>query len=355
MNARAFPARTVILVLSALGALACIGLELIHYRAYAAPASDSFCAIGEKLDCHSVALSRFAVLLGVPLPVWGFAGFVAIFAAAWQRSRWTLPLALVATLAGVVLSAVSVWRVGALCWVCEATHLVSLAILVSAWRGRAAFDAPLAFRDRASREIAALSFLPALGLIVAAHFFLPRYWAVFTWRSELPFAHGTTHDGHPWIGAEHPTLTLDEFVDYSCPHCRVASSRSLARLAEHPNELRIVRRHYPRSLCQLRTERHCLPLRIALCAGDQDRFWQADRWLFDHAQGGQEPDVAEAARDLGLDAERLSSCVKSEAAFDRAVAEWKQAKKLHIPGAPHYLKDERTISAAAASKLIDAL
>ncbi|HTV17654.1 MAG TPA: thioredoxin domain-containing protein, partial [Polyangiaceae bacterium] len=169
------------------------------------------------------------------------------------------------------------------------------------------------------------------------------------------FAHGKTDDGHPWIGAEHPTLTLQEFVDYGCPHCKAASSRSLTRLAEHPNELRIVRRNFPLSFCQARTEKHCLPLRIALCADEQDRFWQADRWLFDHCEGGREPDVAEAARELGLDAQRLASCVTSDTTYDRAIAEWRQAKKLRIAGTPHYLKDDRTISAADASKLIDAL
>lgn len=350
MTARALPARTVILILAGVGALASIGLELIHYRAYTKPASDSFCALGERLDCHSVALSKYAVLLGVPLPVWGFAGFLAIFVAAWQRSRWTLPLASVAAFAGVALTLLSGLGIGAWCWVCEATHLVSLAILVMAWRRREAFPAPFA-----ARESAALSFLPALGLLVAAYLFLPRYWAVFNWRSELPFSHGKTEDGHPWIGAEHPTLTLQEFIDYSCPHCKVASSRSLTRLAQHPGELRIVRRNYPLSFCPARTEKHCLPLRIALCADEQDRFWQADRWLFDHCEGGREPDVAEAARDLGLDSQRLASCVTSDATFDRAIAEWRQAKKLRIAGTPHYLKDDRTISASAASALIDAL
>lgn len=350
MNARALSARILILSLAAIAAFACAGLELIHYRAYAAPHGESFCAIGGRLDCHSVALSNYAVLLGVPLPVWGFAGFVSILLAAWQRSRWTLPLALVATLAGIALTLVSAWAIGAWCWVCEATHLVSLAIALVAWRGRNEFDVPLA-----DREVATLSFLPALGLVLAAYFFLPRYWAVFTWRSELLLAHGTTSDGHPWIGAEHPKLTLHEFIDYSCPHCKVASWRSLARVAEHPDELRIVRRHYPLSLCQLRTEKHCLPLRVALCAGDQGRFWQADRWLFEHSAGGGDPDVAAAARDLELDAERLAACVISQDAFERAIAQWKQAKKLRIPGTPHYLKDDRTISSADASKLIDAL
>lgn len=351
MSARAFSGRVApVLVLAAVGAGACLGLEWIHYRAYAAPSSDSFCALGERLDCTSVALSRYAVLLGVPLPLWGLAGFSAIFAAAWQRSRWTLVLALLATLAGVVLTAISALGVGAWCWVCQATHLVSLATLVSAWRARAAWTGALG-----SREGAALVLLPGLGLLVAAALLLPRYWAVFTWRGELPFAHGKTPDGHPWIGAEQPALTLEEFVDYSCPHCKAASARSLARVAEHPHELRIVRRHYPRSLCQLRTEQHCLALRIALCADEQGRFWQADRWLFEHSGGGRQPDVAQAARDLGLDAERLAACVASEAAFERAIAAWQQAKKLRIPGTPYYLRQDRIISATSASQLIDAL
>lgn len=351
MDARAFPRRIIaILILAAAGALACIGLEWIHYRAYTAPSGDAFCALGERIDCNSVALSKYAVLLGVPLPMWGLSGFVSIFAAAWFRSRWTLVLASIASLAGVVLTAVSVWAVGSLCWVCEATHLISLAILVLAFRARTELEAPLA-----ARELGSLSFLLGLGVLVAAWLTLPRYWAVFTWRSELPFAHGTTEEGHPWIGAEQPKLTLQEFVDYGCPHCKLASSRTLARVAEHPSELRIVRRHYPLTQCQPRSEKQCVALRIALCAQQQDRFWQADRWLFEHSEAGRVPDVAAAGRDLGLDAERLLSCVTSDEAFDRAIAAWKQAKKLRIPGTPYYLTDDRIISATSASRLIDAL
>lgn len=349
MNARAFRGRTAILVLSAAGALACLGLELVHHRAYTAPGADAFCAFGERLDCNVVALSRFAVLLGVPLPVWGLVGFVALGLAAWQRSRWLLPLAFAATLAGVVLTGVSAWGVGAFCSWCEATHLISLAILVITWRARHALAGPLWSFD------AVFAFLPALGLLLAARLFVPPYWAVFTWKSELPAAHGRTEDGHPWLGAEQPVLTLHEFVDYSCPHCRLASARTLARLAAHPTELRIVRRHYPLAMCHPRSEARCLAVRIAFCADEQERFWQADRWLFEHAAGGRQPEVARAARDLELDPVRLSSCVASDATFERAVATWKQAKKLRIPGTPYYLSGDRTVTAAGALALIDAL
>lgn len=350
LSGRTFEGRKWILVLAAGGALFSLLLELIHHRAYVQPGADSFCALGARLDCSSVALSKYAVLLGVPLPLWGLVGFVAIALSAWQASRWLLPLSAVAAVVGLVLTGVSAWGVGAWCLLCEVVHVLSLAIAVLAWRARRRLERPFT-----SAEASAVAFLPALGVLIATRLFVPPYWAVFTWKSELPLAHGRTDTGDPWIGAERPRLTLEEFVDYSCPHCKVASGRSLQRLMAYPTELRIVRRHYPRTPCQPRSDTRCVPLRIAMCADEQDRFWQADRWLFEHAEGGHDPDILQAARDLELDGARLAACVTSDATFERAHAEWKRAKKAHVPGTPYYSNERRLITAAAASALIDAL
>ncbi|HEY6079198.1 MAG TPA: vitamin K epoxide reductase family protein, partial [Polyangiaceae bacterium] len=84
-----------------LGLLLSLWLELVHYRAYTSPSAVSFCSVGAKLDCASVALSRYSVLLGVPLPLWGALGFASLATAAWLRSRWLLPLAALATLASL--------------------------------------------------------------------------------------------------------------------------------------------------------------------------------------------------------------------------------------------------------------
>jgi len=238
--------------------------------------------------------------------------------------------------------------VGAWCLACELVHALSLGILALSWRARAELERPLSVPD------GALLAAPALGLLVAARLVLPPYWALGG-EGLLAFAHGRTDQGDPWIGAGQPRLVLQEFVDYTCPHCKVAAARSLARVAEHPNELRIVRRHHPRMPCQPRQEARCLPLRIAFCADEQDRFWQADRWLFQHSQGADVPDVARAARELDLEGERLAACVASDATFDRAVAEWKRAKKARVPGTPYYATDDHIVTAAAASAMIDAL
>lgn len=294
-------------------------------------------------------MSKYAVLFGVPLPIWGLVGFVTLGVCAWRRSRWLVPLAGLGALAGLVLTGVSVWGVGAWCLACELVHALNLGIFGLAWRARAELDGPLSMQDGAF--VAA----PALGLLVATRLFLPPYWALLGDASALPLAHGRTEQGDPWIGAAQPQLVLQEFVDYTCPHCKVAAEHSLRRLAAHPSALRIVRRHHPRMPCQPRHETRCLPLRIAFCADQQDRFWQTDRWLFQHSQGGDVPDVERAASELGLDRERLTACVASDATFERAVAEWKRAKKARLPGTPYYATDDHLVTAAAASALIDAL
>jgi uncharacterized membrane protein len=338
------------MALAAVGLLTCLGLEFVHVRAYLDPGAGSLCTLGERLDCVSVALSKLAVVLGLPLPLWGVIGFVAIGLAAWQRSRALLALATLAAGAGVVLTALSAWQVGSLCWLCELVHSLSLGIFVLAWREREALSRPLADGAAAARVLAA-----PLGLGVAFLLFVPSYWGMFGWKGEPPFAHGRTSDGSAWIGAEQPQLTLEEYVDYSCPHCKAASARSLMLLASRPGKLRLVRRYRPRTHCLPSSEGRCLETRIAICADEQDRFWQADRWLFAHAGGAMEPSVEDAAHDIGLDRERLSECLTRETTFQRAAAERKRARQLHIPGTPYYASGDSVLTASAAAALIDAL
>jgi uncharacterized membrane protein len=327
----------------------------VHVRAYLAPSLGSFCAFGSRLDCTSVALSRYAVWLDIPLPLWGLAGFLALGLSALRRSGWLLPLSSLAALAGVGLTALGLFVLGVLCPLCELVHALCLAILVAAWRARRELS-PLPWaRPFAPAEESALVLLPPSGVLLAALAFVPPYWSVSAWKGELPLAHGKTAEGYPWVGAEQPRLVLEQFVDYSCPHCKAESAQTALRLAAHPDSLRIVRRFFPRLMCAPPEEPRCLAVRIALCADEQDHFWQADRWLFENVEGGVDPSPAEAAEALGLDATRLAECVARPATFERAAAEWRAAKKQHIPGTPYYRVDGRRISSAEALTLIDSL
>jgi uncharacterized membrane protein len=332
MSAPRTTSRWAAVIVAALGLLLSLGLELVHYRAYALPTAASFCSVGEKLDCASVALSRYSVLLGVPLPLWGVAGFLSLMAAAWRRSRWLLPLSALATAGSLALLAVELFVIGSVCLLCEGVHVACAVLLGLAWQNRQSHGAPLG-----EREGILMIFGPAAGLLIAALLLLRPYWGAFSWRGDLPFAQGKTEEGYPWIGAEQPAVVVHEFTDYSCPHCKAASSHLLRVLAQRPKTLRVVRRQFARLPCPSGVATSCQMVRVAYCAQEQGKFWQADRWLFEHGTARSQVDLGEAARDIGLDAAALQTCVVRGDTYERAEAEARFARKKNLPGTPYYI------------------
>lgn len=334
-------------VLAGLGLALSLALEVLHVRAYLEPTASSFCAVGAHLDCASVALSRYSVVFGVPVPLIGALGFIAILIAALQRSRWLVPLTAVASLASLVLLVVELALIGALCLLCEAVHLVCFVLFGLAWKHRARFSRPLGERD----SLVAI-FAPPLGVLVALLLFVPRYWGIFGWKGDVPFATGKTEDGYPWIGATEPKLVVHEFTDYVCPHCRIASARSLKRLADHPKSLRVVRRQYPRGRCSAGRETICVGVRAAYCAEEQGKFWQADRWLFEHPEAGGRRALSSFASEVGLDPEKLRACMVRDDIYTRAVTESDLAMRKRFPGTPYYLVGDRRMPEEELAKLV---
>ncbi len=186
--------------------------------------------------------------------------------------------------------------------------------------------------------------------MIALLLFLPPYWRTVSFRGALPFPDGVTADGAHWIGATDPKLTLEEYTDYLCPHCRTASTWTLKRLAERPDEIRIVRRQHPRVRCLPRPG-SCDRLRFAYCAEEQQRFWQMDRWLFEHGlDRSLEP--RQAAEDLGLDAVRLASCIERPDVYARAERESLAAEQQHLAGTPTYVVNGKRIPPPAADRYL---
>jgi uncharacterized membrane protein/predicted DsbA family dithiol-disulfide isomerase len=335
-----------VLALSGAGLALSLWLEYLHVRAYQAPDASSFCAVGEKLDCTTVALSHWSVLLGLPLPLWGALGFLAIGVAAYLRSAWVVWLSLAAALGSVALLVLELVAIGSLCLLCEAVHLVSIALAVVAWRGRAGL-VPLSDRDSA-----AVILLPPAGLMLGLLLFVPPYFRVFTWKGELPFPEGTTSDGSHWVGAREPKLTLEEYTDYLCPHCKAATNWTLQRLAKHPDTIRIVRRQHPLGTCTVTRRSSCDRLRLAYCASEQQRFWQADRWLFAHGQQ-LKLDIAAAAHETGLDFNKLTTCMERSDIRDRAARESAAAVKRRFVGTPTYFVNGKRVSTQTVQRLLE--
>jgi uncharacterized membrane protein len=339
--------KTPVFLLAAFGLVLSLVLEALHARAYLAPTASSFCTVGERLDCTSVALSRYSVILGVPVPLWGAAGFLAILGAAQRNSRWLLVLTGVASLASLALLAIEAFAIGALCLLCEAIHVASFVLFALAWRARASLSPGFA-----NRSDLLTVFAPPAGVLVALVLFVPRYWGAFGWKGDLPFSQGKTPEGYPWIGATAPTVTLHEFTDYRCAHCKAAHARNLMRLAKHPNHLRIVRRQFPRMRCPKRPNFGCVVIRMAYCAEEQGKFWQADRWLFEHATSAVHVDPDALAREVGIDSGKLQACLGRPDLALRAAAEAQIGLERHFSATPTFVVNERVVPESALDGLI---
>lgn len=335
--------------LAAVGLVLSIVLEVVHVRAYLDPTAASFCNVDARFDCDAVALSRASVLLGVPTAIWGVAGFIGLLVAAWRRSPLLVPLAGLAAIATTTLLIVGLRSVGSLCLICEAVHVVSLVLLVAAWRVRpraTASPAELA-REHAFELVWPLMIVVLVGL------FAPPYWMLVTWKSGPRLDHGLTEQGLRWIGAAEPELVIHEYVDYTCPHCAVASSRMRMRVAQHASSLQLVRHNYPRMRCLPMLPARCETARAAVCAGQQDRFWEMEDWLFHHAPGQARVDIEPAIAELGLDGDAFAACMADEAAATLLDEDVKAAHKLKIREVPAYVVDGEPLSESEVIALIE--
>lgn len=340
-------ARNLATGLALVGLLVSGVLQVLHVRTYLVPTETSICMVGETFDCNAVTLSRFSVLLGVPLPAWGAIGFYALMLLAWRGSRLLLPMAGFAAAASIALLAEELLHVGAVCMFCEGVHVVALALFVVAWIGRGRLT------PTTRADVVAAIAVPAL-LWLGVRIFAPIYWSSVMWTRGVELPTGVDEAGNPWIGAEDPVVTVHEYTDYACPHCRVGTARMYRMVAANPAKLRIVRHQQPRLRCTDNAMSGCQMVRVAICAGAQGKFWEMDSWLFAHGSGERSVDVAAAAAEVGLDGAALQTCVDDPATQARDAEFAKSARARGIKGTPGYVVDDAVIEVADLDALLDA-
>lgn len=323
--------------LAAVGLLLSAILEWIHIQTNVFPSADSYCSFGQRLDCATVAASPYATVAGIPLAALGMFGFLSLWLAARQKSVWLVPLSGAAALASLALLGLSATVLGTFCLLCEAVHLTAVALFVVVWQRRASLGGALSDRPALLYVIG----FPAL-LLLATWISIPPYWAAFSYKGHPPLPTGRTEGGDPWIGSVQPKHTIDEFTDYSCPHCKVAAARSLRLLAKH-HDVRLVRHQNPRMHCRPGTSA-CLAARLAGCAAEQGRFWQADRWLFAYTDPKhRQVDISTFASDVRVDEPKLRACVDAEVAYQEAERGYLLARKQQLRDTPGYLVNGKKV------------
>jgi uncharacterized membrane protein/predicted DsbA family dithiol-disulfide isomerase len=347
--------------LSVAGILISAYLAFSHYRIHTDIGFQSFCALSKAINCDTVSQSPYSVLGGLPVSVWGIAGYVfflilVIFSqpASGERRRvWSLcmAIALVFSLGSVVFAGVSTFFIGSYCILCIATYGINLLLVYFTWIIRRRFRAEpfaiavvndLRFLSSNRETMAPVLITFGMGLIISAILF-PAYWNVRMPAASENVRTGITAEGHPWIGAEQPTLEIVEFTDYLCFQCKKMHHYLRGLVARYPDRIRLVHRNYPMDqefnpiVKEPFHEGAGKMAILAIHAMAVGKFWDMNDALFKQAGSGRAIDVNQIARETGLDAQTLANALQHEPYLQYLLLEIRQGMKLGIVGTPSYL------------------
>jgi protein-disulfide isomerase len=123
--------------------------------------------------------------------------------------------------------------------------------------------------------------------------------------------------GFPSLGPADAPVVIVEFSDFQCPYCyRAYEQIYKPLLAAYPGKIRFVYRNFPLSF----HPNALASAEAALCAGDQNAYWEFHNTLFDSYVALYQEDQGRIldqttynrfASDLGLDVRTFEQCMTS--------------------------------------------
>ena len=315
--------------------------------------SGILCGAENGLSCHSVASSTFSIIMGFPLALWGAIFYSAIVLLGfggiifWRDCghaffRWALFLAILGLAFDLYLAHTMIFRIRAVCWLCISTYLINIAITIilakKIWREPKPRISLLAIfpgkRDAQGMDLYYRNVIKGFligGILltsvvgVTGSQFLSKS---LTENDRVRLAEIRENllqqkskfievKNRPFMGSNDAKLTVVEFSDFLCPYCAKASTYlELSEFSNH-DKVRFVFRHYPLDKsCNKRISSNvhpgaCLLAEGAVCAFEQDKFWEYHNIAFKTKGRISNPVILNIASNIGLDLNAFKSCLDS--------------------------------------------
>jgi len=346
--------------LSFSGLLVSLYLSISHYRVYTDIGYQSFCAVSKSINCDTVSQSSYSIFLGIPVPVWGIFGylfFLLFLPFAWMKDAkmeriWPLLflLSFGYSAYSIVLAYISSFYIHSYCIMCIVSYGINFLLLYYTWLVGKRF-AGFSLIGGVRKDIHHLYlhkkkgvavFLPFFILLSAGYIYCPRYWDTKPAPPSPFIAKGITDDGHPWIGAENPVLTIIEFADYQCFQCGKMHFFLRKIVEKNQDKVRLVHRHFP-------MDHKVNPIvkkpyhigsgelaYFAILAGIKGKFWKMNDLLFDIARKEDKINTQMLADKVGLDARELSRSIHHPYVRQRLIKDIFDGMKLRVTGTPTY-------------------
>jgi protein-disulfide isomerase len=149
------------------------------------------------------------------------------------------------------------------------------------------------------------------------------------------------------MGPSSAQVVVEEFADYQCPYCGMFHSVAETRLREtyvQTGKVRFIFENYP-----IVGNESQLAANAALCAGDQDAFWEYHDFLYAN-QGAENsgafssPRLETFAAQLHLDSVKFDQCLGNTAHADVISGDVQQGHRYGIQGTPTFFVNGHLVS-----------
>jgi protein-disulfide isomerase len=144
-------------------------------------------------------------------------------------------------------------------------------------------------------------------------------------------------DGSPSHGPNDAPVTIVEFADFNCPHCARYSPLVfdfLDKLPEWKGKVRLVFKNYPLDIQG--HEYSVTAAHAAMAAARQNKFWEMERYLFEHTGNLSNEVVETGAKQLSLDFAAFRADWMSAAVDDAVSKDKGLGNALGIMGTPTF-------------------
>ncbi|MCX7682600.1 MAG: DsbA family protein [Anaerolineae bacterium] len=153
-------------------------------------------------------------------------------------------------------------------------------------------------------------------------------------------AGGFTEEGFPFLGSPDAPVTLVEFTDFNCSHCRAYNLEHEASILEEfvaTGKVRYIVHYYSSG-----SPHSMQATEAAMCAADQQKYFQFQHALFEESATSREEFLA-LARKVGLNEREFAACWDSERHREALLKHMQAAAEAGIYSTPTFKINDRLV------------
>lgn len=366
-----------ILMLALTGLMASVYLAYSHYRVYTDIGYASFCAVSKSINCDTVSQSPYSIFLNVPVPIWGVYGYlflllIILLSLDIRNNRIRILstqffLTFFFSVISLILGIISALKIHSYCIMCILTYAVNFLLCYLFWLLRRRYkigSLSASLKDdlmfwKVEKKIFLNVSITFLVLFLILLFFLPNYWNIKASQNPVNLLSGYTEEGDPWIGALTPEVVIVEYTDYQCFQCKKMHFYLRNLLAEYPDRLKLIHRHFPLDQAVnplLKESLHPgsgILAKIAIIAAKNNKFWTANDYLFNYDMSNKAIYLKQISEEIGLNLDNLKIGIHTPSVKQKLNEDIISGLKRNIKGTPSYVINDKVYTGQIPPEILE--